>query len=187
MYPKGVLLKYSIITNYYPLLIIILSFGLTGCWDSNRSGIEAAQYGNEGLYYNQQGNFAKAIEKFNTALELDSTIAEVHYGLAVAYANTGDIQGAKSCFDKAKSLGMKDIILFFNSAMVNMQLKDLQAAYNDLSVAIQIDPNYAAAYYQRAILRYNAGDQSGGCEDFKKAAELGIKEAAQMIDQFCNN
>ncbi|MER3493461.1 MAG: hypothetical protein C4323_14700, partial [Mastigocladus sp. ERB_26_2] len=47
-----------------------------------------------------------------------------------------------------------------------------KGAIADYTSALKINPNYADAYYNRGIARYNLGDNQGAIADLQKAAEL---------------
>ena len=47
--------------------------------------------------------------------------------------------------------------------------------------AIELKPDYAAAYWNRSIAKDSLGDKSGGMEDTKKAARLGHKGAQNWL------
>lgn len=49
---------------------------------------------------------------------------------------------------------------------------DFQGAITDLNRAIQINPNYAFAYYRRAEARQNIGEKDKAIKDLQKAAQL---------------
>ena len=52
--------------------------------------------------------------------------------------------------------------------------------------AIELDPNYANAYYNRGISKENLGDLNGACADWKKAAALGHKNSTKWVANQCN-
>jgi tetratricopeptide (TPR) repeat protein len=51
-------------------------------------------------------------------------------------------------------------------------LGDKKGAIEDYNQALQINPNYAKAYYLRGVARALSGDKKGAIEDFQKAADL---------------
>jgi len=54
-------------------------------------------------------------------------------------------------------------------------------AIDSLSSAIQLKPNYAVAYYNRAIIYYKIGDAENAEKDLKDASYLGHKKAKDLL------
>ena len=59
-------------------------------------------------------------------------------------------------------------------------------ALPDFDIAIKYDPKDAEAFFNRGISRMNVKDTKGGCEDFRKALELGYQPAEQMVKIYCS-
>ena len=59
------------------------------------------------------------------------------------------------------------------------------AALNDYDRAIEINPTFAQAYYNRGILRLRMNDPLNACEDFKKVKSLGYDKADALIEKYC--
>ena len=53
-----------------------------------------------------------------------------------------------------------------------------------LQNAIDINPNYAEAYNRRGLSKREIEDRKGAFEDYKKAEELGSKEAAELFKSY---
>jgi len=73
---------------------------------------------------------------------------------------------------------------YFNSGSDKHNLKDYNGAISDYNKAIEINPNLAVAYYNRAISKYFTNDLTGACEDAKKSASLG-NDASKVIEMVC--
>jgi len=50
---------------------------------------------------------------------------------------------------------------------------------------IEIDPNYALAYHNRAVAYISLNNPNKACEDWRKAYSLGLKEAKDAYEEFC--
>jgi len=59
-----------------------------------------------------------------------------------------------------------------NRGVMTMQAGDQERAIADFDAAIQIDPNYAVAFYNRAKAKQNKGDGSGAAADSATAVRL---------------
>ena len=65
---------------------------------------------NKAQSYMQKGDYAQAIERLKSSIDLDPTIYETHYNLAVAYTKAEDYLNAAEEYKKA--LEIKEIRLF---------------------------------------------------------------------------
>jgi tetratricopeptide (TPR) repeat protein len=59
---------------------------------------------------------------------------------------------------------------------------DPDKAIEYLNKSIEIDPKYAAAYYNRGIVWYGKGDMEKACLDFRKACDLGNCKGMNQCD-----
>ena len=60
----------------------------------------------------------------------------------------------------------------------------LPEAYEDYSKAIELNPAFAEAYYNRGIIQIFMKDTRKGCLDISKAGELGILEAYEVLKRY---
>ncbi len=72
----------------------------------------------------------------------------------------------------------------YNTAGIEKAEKGLyKEALDDFSKAIEINPQYAEAYFNRAMMYGQQGKITLSCADLQKAKELGLKQAASMIEK----
>lgn len=69
-----------------------------------------------------------------------------------------------------------DAVAYYNKGLSKDQLEDYHGAIADYTMAIEIDPKYAWAYYQRGFAKIRLNQQGQGCIDLKKADELGDEQ-----------
>ena len=60
-------------------------------------------------------------------------------------------------------------------------LKKLEDALVDINKAIELNPKYSNAYYQRAIIKNKFGDLEGYKLNIKKAADLGHQKSMELL------
>ena len=60
----------------------------------------------------------------------------------------------------------------------------LPEAFEDYSKAIELNPSFAEAYYNRGIIQIFMKDTRKGCLDISKAGELGITEAYEVLKRY---
>ena len=64
-------------------------------------------------------------------------------------------------------------------------MKDFEGAKEDMNKIIQTNPNVPNSYAFRGLCDINLGNQKAGCDDLKKAKELGLPEADTLLYQYC--
>ncbi len=160
---------------------------LTGC---DRAKAEAVELSNEGDMTKKGGNIEGAIAKWKEAAQLDPDNHRVQWRLVQAYRKKEDWDNAISAAVKAQHADEK-----FNSKKTfapywfeqGYALSKLAAtgkgkwadAKQPLETAVQIDPNFAAAYFELAqvLLRMDEeGAEKGAIENYNKAIEKNPKD-----------
>ena len=58
-------------------------------------------------------------------------------------------------------------------------------AISDFKSAILINPDNPEVYLNMGTVMFDSGDQDGACKQWKKANELGLEVANQMINEIC--
>jgi hypothetical protein len=76
---------------------------------------------------------------------------------------------------------------FYNAGSEEAGKENFADATKYFNETILISPNDIDALFNRGICRYKSGDQSGGCEDWKKIQTLGKADADKLILKYCNN
>lgn len=66
-----------------------------------------------------------------------------------------------------------------------VQSKKYDEAIAEYTKAIEINNNFSAAYYNRGLVEVVLDQKESGCQDLRKAAELGEKDANKMIQKYC--
>jgi tetratricopeptide (TPR) repeat protein len=64
-----------------------------------------------------------------------------------------------------------------------VQAGNRQAALTTISQAIRLQPNYAGAYFARAIFRNDSGDKQGAVEDYNEAIRLNPQFAVAYVNR----
>lgn len=126
------------------------------------------------IYYDHLGNVSKALEYYTEAKRIFKDLQSATYGkafeLIMSVKNTPPIY-----YD-----------LFFKRAEINMAANNFEEAITDYNWAIFLRRNSAPAYYYRGICKKETGNTSSACRDWKRAADLGHKEAKQLNSQNCS-
>lgn len=94
---------------------------------------------NKAAVFMQKGDYPQAIERLKSSLDLDPSVFETHYNLAVAYTNNEDYINAISEFEKALEIKPDVADVYYS----------LATAQNNLSVDMD-----------KGIIRVNPADDS---------------------------
>lgn len=107
--------------------------------------------------------------------------SELSYNKQIGDASKYDLNDRKRDIeaDNAKA----DSYLKSGSNFV--QQKKYDEAIVEYSKAIEINSNFSAAYYNRGLVEASSGQKEKGCQDLRKAADLGEKDAEKMIEKYC--
>lgn len=122
---------------------------------------------------------------------------------------TGSYDEAKAAYEKATSLynyekkgfDSAEVVLDYLNKSIELyetsealtargQLKvqqaKMQQAMPDYDRAIELNPDFGNAYFNRAGLYYILGDVQSACSDWKAAMELGVPNTEEVYNSFCN-
>jgi tetratricopeptide (TPR) repeat protein len=117
-------------------------------------------------------NSPLAIQYFDNALRLDSTLLEAREFKGVYYKRRGE-------FDEAFEI-YKDIIVrnpdysnaYFDMGMIYLELDSLRDAQKNFDLAIKTDPLFVRAYYYRGVSYETEGKVEDAINDYKQAAKM---------------
>jgi tetratricopeptide (TPR) repeat protein len=96
----------------------------------------------------------------------------------IFYLLTALIISSSGCNQKAEQ--------YFNKGLEKGKQKDYLGAIADYTKAIEINPKYMEAYYNRGMTNIAIGQKDRGCMDLSKAGELGSEKAYEKIKKLCN-
>ena len=127
--------------------------------------------------------YKEAIKDYDKAIELNKSFSEAFYnrGLAKNYLN--DYKGAIEDYTKSLELDSTNIQALNNRGLAKKALDDFDGALEDYTKAIKLNESFATAYFNRGSVKVLM--EENGCEDFKKALDLGNYKAMEYIDKYC--
>ncbi len=131
------------------------------------------------------GNFAGAISDFDKYIELKQNNIKAYISRGIAKARTGNFENAVKDLNTAVRLQPNNPDAYLNRGVVYLNLKKYNEAIQDFNFTLRYKPNFNYAYFNRGIAKIGKGDKNGGCNDLHKASNLGFKQAAAAIQQYC--
>jgi len=118
----------------------------------------------------------KAFYHYNKAIQINPIYAHAYYNRGIANYLYGRKQLALADFQETIRLMPKipkSASAYHNIGIIYAELGQYQTAIDYYNEAIGLKPDYADAYYNRALVYFEIGDKNAGCRDVQKACELG--------------
>lgn len=134
-------------------------------------------YNNLGSLYREQKEYDRAINAYDKAILIEQNNFLAWNNRGFAKFEKGDYQAALSDFKRVNLLKPEYAIAYNNIAGVYMEMEDYQNVISFSTQAIEKDKNLGAAYYNRAIANEMLRNELEACQDWDKAADLGIRIA----------
>lgn len=177
-------------TDYDALFKMVDSY--TSVIANSGTKIRPADLLARGVAYSMLKNYKSAIEDFNAIIEAnkDFSIAYIARGVArfedarsqedqrLAMQN---IAMAAADFDMAASLDPRLIHAWFNMGYILYTQRDYFQASECFSKAIELDPDFGAAYYNRGLCALSSGKKNEAFADLSRAGELGVLPSYNIL------
>jgi tetratricopeptide (TPR) repeat protein len=142
-------------------------------------------YNNRGVVLFAANEVEYAREDFQSALSIDGNYATAYNNLGLVAFRRKNYENAIQYFQLAIRSYPAYAQAYNNLGAALEELGETEEALDAYSDAIEAYPQYALALYNRGSLRLASKNKGGACEDLKKAAELGVPEAADKLKESC--
>ena len=137
-------------------------------------------YAMRGLTTYYLNEYVGALKDYTKAIEIEPN-ERYYYGRANVYGKIGNYEEAIRDLTIAIELAPQLSNLYEGRALIKEKIGNYEAAVQDLTIAIEITP-MKSYYYNRGNSKNKLGDKNGAYLDWKKAAELGHKDAQKKIN-----
>lgn len=132
----------------------------------------AGWFSGRGVGFAAKGDFDRALEDFDQAIKLDSSLAAHFVDRGFAYARKGQFDHATQDFDQAAKLKPDDSGVFDGRGYVYFNKGQYARAVESFDQSLKISDYNAGAYYFRGLAKQKMGDKSGGDADIAKAKQI---------------
>ena len=156
-------------------------FALSNAHDRPYSDYTAMDYLSLGLAFRQRGDFEKAINAFDKALELAPEDMRICRNRGIAKRASGDISGAIADFDQAITLNPEYGEAYGGRGIAKRVSGDHQGAIADFDKVIELNPQSVLAYRNRGLTKRILGDHQDAIADFDKALDLNPQYAQAYV------
>jgi serine/threonine-protein kinase len=140
-------------------------------------------YYNMGLTKKDMGDDKGAADAFTSSIELSPEEIDPYYWRGLSRYKIREHDGAHDDFshviDNVKKEEHLDFSLkrtYLYRGILRIKIDDNEGALQDLTKAIEIDPEFSRAYFGRGIVKQLTGNNQGAVDDFTQAIEKGFKE-----------
>jgi tetratricopeptide (TPR) repeat protein len=140
-----------------------------------------------GLYHYEDGNYVAALSDFDSAITLSMPDPELYYNRGLTFMKTGNTGLAIADFGRSLQIDPQFAKAYQARGAVFIREKQYSKAIYDLDLAIHYADAYGIAYYNRAVANLYLHRYSEGCKDLRRALDLGVSQAADLIDDVCAN
>jgi tetratricopeptide (TPR) repeat protein len=139
--------RYKVVRRNAVLVALVgLSFWLVRV---EVSGTTAKPFYNRGVVYADKGEYDRAIEDYNRAIELQPKYAEAFYSRGTSYAHKGEYDRAIQDFDQAIALKPEFAMAFYNRGSSYARKGEYDRAIQDLNQLITLEPTNAEVVNDR--------------------------------------
>jgi tetratricopeptide (TPR) repeat protein len=141
-------------------------------------------YNYRGVSKALQDRHSDALADYETAIKDNPKYAILYYNKGTSEASLKRYDEAITTFSKCIELDGSQIKAYHNRGNCRLIVKDYDGAIADFNKVISANPQNGDVYFNRGYAKY-LGKKEGMCEDWRKALNLGRKEAAKMIQDYC--
>ena len=160
-------------------VVLLLAFSLaatavlTGCGSSSGSPLEDSlvEY-QRGIELEEKGNFERALEAYNAALDVNPRLAEAYAARANVFYTYDSLHLALADVNRAIILDSEMARAYYYRGLILAAGKDTENAVLNFTKAIQINPGMGDAYFARSKLYFDSEDYEDAIGDLSDAIRL---------------
>jgi len=140
---------------------------------------------NKGVIMAGMGNFTESLIELDKAIQMKPEISDAYLYRALCRLQLGELDKSMPDFNKCIEIDPQNLNAVFYRANTKFELKNYASAMEDMEKIIVANPQFPNGYAFRGLCKVNLGKDKDGCDDFKKAKELGFELADSLITKYC--
>ena len=140
---------------------------------------------NRGRCNEMLGKLSEAIEDYYSVIDRDPENISALISCTQALYNTEQFESAVRVGELAVLTDQDNHLAHYYNARANHKYGDLGKALVGYNRAIEIDPDFGLAYFQRGSLMLTFGYPPFACYDLKTAYHLNVPGAKEALDLYC--
>ena len=119
-------------------------------------------------------------------LDKDKSSATSHTLMGYTHYVKGDLDAAEEAYTDAINESPRFIDPYFLRAELRQDIDNYNGALKDYNQVVYLDSTKADAYFKQGVLLYYfLNEPDRGCESWKVAFKLGVKEANEKLIEHC--
>ncbi|MDR0418700.1 MAG: tetratricopeptide repeat protein [Prevotellaceae bacterium] len=135
-----------------------------------------------GLAYYAQNDFPTAIQNYQKAVEINPD-ADAYNNMGWAYEKHGNMQQAMRAYEKALRLNPEHVQAHHSMGNIYSRMGEYNMAIKEYKKVLKIFPNNSQVYYDMGTVYAKMGNTKQAVKSFQKAAEIGHKQAQEMLSR----
>ncbi|MCI4671881.1 MAG: tetratricopeptide repeat protein [Bacteroidia bacterium] len=146
---------------------------------------EPIYYTNRAIIYRNIVNYQSALAEHDKAISLAPESSDFLVEKAITYFEARNFKEAKNYFEKALAIEPNSPAILHDLAFMEYGQGQLQNAMRHINQSIKLDSQDAESYVLRGLIKIEM--EENGCEDFKRAMEMGSKNAQVEYEFNCDD
>ncbi len=127
-----------------------------------------------------------ALKYYDKAIEQDNNYYDAYFNRGLLHAvQFKNYQKGHQDLEKSINIRPKNKLSYLYNGMLYRDEEKFDKANEMFNKVLELYPDYAKAYYERAITWYHIGVLNMVCKDLEKALELGYRKAKDAIKELC--
>lgn len=137
--------------------------------------------------YNAYDNFKykKAIKLFESIADNYRDSVDYYLILGICYSEVGKNKEAIDTYNQSLKLDPNFDQAYIQRGISYFAESENSKAIKDFKQAIMLNPDNPEVYLNLGTVKYDSGDEYGACKEWRKARDMGLEVANQMIEDVC--
>jgi tetratricopeptide (TPR) repeat protein len=153
----------------------------------NLFGQTAQEYMQSATNKHSKQEFAEAIKDYDQVIKIEKNNENAYFNRGTCYLALKKLEQALEDLNKAIELDPTFTKAYYNRASVYIMQKKYAESLPDLDKIIGLDISFPNVLTLRGQIRAQIGNKEDACKDFRKAKEIGDKNADEYLNRFCGN
>jgi len=153
---------------------------------------------NRGLAYDKLNEYDKALADYDSAIAIVPAFGRAFHNRGHVHSKLKQHEQAVADYDEALKHAGNVVIeaqgqivavdkgaVYYDRGNALYELKKFDESVASFTSAIELDGKFAAAYNNRGVVHFEAGDKTAACADRSKACELGYAPSCKWTKDNC--